>query len=121
MAGTVLVVDDSVSMRQLVAFSLKEAGYDVVSAVHGKEALEIIDGTRVDIVITDLNMPEMSGIEFIKQLRCRSEYKVTPIVMLTTDSQEAKRQEGRKAGASGWIVKPFTPQQLVRVVKEFTK
>lgn len=121
MAGTVLVVDDSVSMRQLVAFSLKEAGYDVVSAVHGKEALEKIDGTKFDMVITDLNMPEMSGIEFIKQLRGRSEYKVTPIVVLTTEVQEAKRQEGRKAGASGWIVKPFTPQQLVKVVKEFTK
>jgi len=121
MAETVLVVDDSVSMRQLVAFSLKEAGYDVVSAVHGKEALEIIDGTRVDIVITDLNMPEMNGIEFIKQLRGRSEYKVTPIVMLMTEAQESKKQEGRKAGASGWIVKPFTPQQLVKAVKEFTR
>ena len=121
MAGTVLVVDDSVSMRQLVAFSLKEAGYDVVSAVHGKEALEKIDGTRFDMVITDLNMPEMSGIEFIRQVRSRSEYKVTPIVMLMTETREPKEKEGREAGANGGIVKPFTPQQLVKVVRKFTK
>ena len=121
MARTVLVVDDSVSTRQFVSFSLKAAGYEVVSAVHGREALEKLDGARFDMVITELNMAEMSGIEFIKQVRSKFEKSGMPIVMLTTESQELEKQEGQKAGASGWIVKPFTPQQLVKVVKEFTR
>ena len=121
MAGTVLVVDDSVSIRQLVAFSLKAAGYKVVSAIDGKEALEKIDGTKFDMVITDLNMPEMNGIEFIKELRGRPEYEVTPVFMLMSDAQESRKPEVSKAGATGWIVKPFTPQQLIKVVNEIAK
>lgn len=121
MSKTVLIVDDSTSMRQLVAFALKDAGYDVVSAVHGKDALDKLNGTKIDMVITDLNMPEMDGIEFIKQLRTKTGYRFTPIVMLTTESQEAKKQEGKQAGASGWIVKPFTPEQLIDVVKKFAR
>lgn len=121
MNKTILIVDDSASMRQLVAFALKDAGYDVVSAVHGKDAMDKLNGTKIDMAITDLNMPEMDGIEFIKQFRGSSEYRFTPIVMLTTESQESKKQEGKQAGASGWIVKPFTPEQLIDVVKKFAR
>jgi len=121
MGKTLLIVDDSASMRQLVSFALKDAGYDVISAVNGKDALDKLNGTKVEMVITDLNMPEMDGIEFIKQFRTQAGYRFTPVVMLTTESQEAKKQEGKQAGASGWIVKPFTPDQLVGVVKKFVK
>ncbi len=121
MAKTVLVVDDSASMRQLVGFALKSAGYEVVAAVHGKDALDKVNGAKVEMVVTDLNMPEMDGIELIKQLRARASSKFTPIVMLTTESQEAKKQEGKQAGASGWLVKPFKPEELVDVVKRFVK
>jgi two-component system, chemotaxis family, chemotaxis protein CheY len=121
MAKTFLIVDDSASMRQLVSFTIKEAGYDVLVAENGKDALGKLGGAKVDMVITDLNMPEMDGIELIKQLRGMPAYKFAPIVMLTTESQESKQQEGKKAGASGWIVKPFTPEKLLDVVKKFIK
>jgi two-component system chemotaxis response regulator CheY len=121
MAKTILIVDDSSSMRQLVTFALEDAGYDVVAAVDGKEALSKASENRMDMVVTDLNMPEMDGLELIRQLRAQPVYKFTPIIMLTTESQEAKKQEGRKVGASGWIVKPFTPEQLIGVVKKFVR
>lgn len=121
MGKTVLIVDDSASMRQLVSFALKSAGYDVVAAMHGKDALEKMNGVRVEMVITDLNMPEMDGIEFIRRVRARAANKFTPIVMLTTESQETKKQEGKQVGASGWIVKPFKPNELVDVVRKFVK
>ncbi len=121
MGKTFLVVDDSASMRQLVAFAVKDAGFDVIEAANGKDAMDKARGAKLDMVITDLNMPEMDGIELIKQLRGKAEYKFTPIVMLTTESQEAKKQEGKSAGASGWIVKPFNPEQLLEVVKKFVK
>ena len=121
MAKTVLIVDDSVSMRQLVSFALKDAGYDVVAAVNGRDALEKLNGAKVEMVITDLNMPEMNGIELIRQLRGSPGYKFVPIVMLTTESQGSKQQEGRLAGASGWIVKPFKPEQLMEVVRKFVR
>lgn len=121
MGKTILIVDDSSSMRQLVTFALKDAGYDVVAAVDGKDALAKANGSKVDMVVTDLNMPEMDGIELVRQLRAQPGYKFTPIIMLTTESQGSKKQEGRKAGASGWIVKPFTPEQLIGVVKKFVR
>jgi two-component system chemotaxis response regulator CheY len=121
MGKTILIVDDSASMRQLVTFALKDAGYDVVAAVDGKDALAKAEASKVDGIVTDLNMPEMDGIELIRQLRTRTGYKFTPIVMLTTESQESKKQEGKKVGASGWIVKPFTPEQLIGVVKKFVR
>ena len=121
MAKTFLVVDDSASMRQLVSFTIKDAGYDVLVAENGKDAIGKLAGKKVDMVITDLNMPEMDGIELIKQLRGMADYKFAPIVMLTTESQESKKQEGKQAGASGWIVKPFSPEQLLDVVKKFVK
>ncbi len=121
MGKTVMIVDDSASMRQLVGFALKSAGYEVVSAVHGKDALDKVNGTKVEMVVTDLNMPEMDGIELIKQLRAKPASKFTPIVMLTTESQDAKKQEGKQAGASGWIVKPFKPEQLIETIQRFIK
>jgi two-component system chemotaxis response regulator CheY len=119
MSKTFLIVDDSASMRQLIAFTIKDAGYDVLLAENGRDALEKMQKTNVDMVITDLNMPEMDGITFIRELRTKTNYKFVPIVMLTTEAQEAKKQEGRAAGASGWIVKPFSPTQLMGVVKKF--
>jgi len=121
MANNILVVDDSASMRQLVTFAIKEAGFDVTEAVNGKDALTKTAGAKMDMVITDLNMPEMDGIELIKQLRGNAQYKFTPIVMLTTESQEEKKAAGKQAGASGWIVKPFKPEQLIEVVKKYMK
>lgn len=116
-----LIVDDSASMRQLVSFAIKDAGYDVLVAENGNDALGKLGGAKVDMVITDLNMPGMDGIELIKQIRGMPDYKFAPIVMLTTESQEKKKQEGRQAGASGWIVKPFSPEQLLSVVRKFVK
>ncbi len=121
MANSLLIVDDSASMRQMVTFTLKDAGYDVVAANNGKDALTKLDGVRISMVITDLNMPEMDGIELIRQLRSRPGFKFTPIVMLTTESQESKKLAGKQAGASGWIVKPFKPEQLVDTVRKFIK
>ena len=121
MAKTVLAVDDSASMRQLVSFALKDAGYEVISAVNGRDALEKLDGAKIDLVLTDLNMPELDGIEFIKQFRTKPGHRFTPIVMLTTESQEAKQAAGKQAGASGWITKPFTPEQLIGTIKKFVK
>lgn len=121
MAKTILIVDDSASMRQLVAFAVKDAGYEVVTAVDGKDALGKLNGIKADMVVTDLNMPNMDGIELIKQLRSSPATKFTPVVMLTTESQESRKQEGKQAGASGWIIKPFTPEKLIEVIKKFVK
>ena len=101
----------------MVAFTLKKEGYDVVEASDGKDALSKLSGT-VDMVITDLNMPNLDGIGLIKGIRAQAAYKFIPIVMLTTESQAGKKAEGKAAGATGWIVKPFTPDQLVAVVKK---
>lgn len=121
MGKNILIVDDSASMRQLVQFALRDAGYEVTQAVHGKDALGKLDGSRFDMVITDLNMPEMDGITLIKQMRTRAGCRFTPVVMLTTESKDSKKNEGIQAGASGWMVKPFTPEQLKDVVRKFVK
>lgn len=116
MPRTVLIVDDSITIRQMVAFTVKQAGMEPVEAEDGQAALNQLAGRRVDLVITDLNMPQMDGITLIRELRQRPESKHTPILMLTTESQEAKKQEGRAAGATGWIVKPFHPEKLLQVI-----
>jgi two-component system chemotaxis response regulator CheY len=121
MAKTFLIVDDSASMRQLISFTINDAGYEVVVAENGKDALEKVAKAKIDLVITDLNMPEMDGITFIKSLRDRPEFRYVPIIMLTTEAQDAKKQEGRAAGASGWIVKPFSPEKLLDVIRKFIK
>ena len=116
MSKTILAVDDSASMRQMVRFTLEEAGYQVIHAVDGKDALGKLC-VAVKLVITDLNMPNLDGLGLIRSVRANPVYKGLPIVMLTTESHVSKKDAGRSAGATGWIVKPFTPQQLVAVVK----
>ena len=120
-AKTALIVDDSTSMRQMVSFTMKEAGFDVLEGVNGQDALKRVEGQRVDVVVTDLNMPVMDGITLIRQLRSSPLYKFTPILMLTTESQDSKKQEGKAAGATGWIIKPFNPQQLLGVIAKVVR
>jgi two-component system chemotaxis response regulator CheY len=112
-----MTVDDSASVRQMVSFTLSAAGYEIITAVDGQDALGKVNGT-VHLVITDLNMPNLDGIGLIRQLRADPRHKFVPIIMLTTESQAEKKQEGKAAGATGWIVKPFNPEQLVAVVKK---
>lgn len=116
MAKIALIVDDSVSMRRMVAYTLAQAGFDILEAGNGAEALDRLGGQPVQVVITDLNMPVMDGLSLVKEVRARPAYRFTPILMLTTESADAKKQEGRAAGATGWIVKPFVPEQLLKVV-----
>ncbi|MBX3325115.1 MAG: response regulator [Nitrospira sp.] len=117
MSKTVLIVDDSPTMRQMVAFTLKNAGFSVVEAEDGKDAVEkVAAGPKMDIVVTDLNMPRMDGIELIKELRRLGAFKFTPILMLTTESALEKKQAGKEAGATGWIVKPFNPEVLLKTI-----
>jgi len=118
MAKVIMTADDSASVRQMVGFTLKGAGYDIVEAVDGQDALGKLNGTSVNMLLTDLNMPNMDGIELIKQARSNPKYKFMPIIMLTTESQASKKQEGKAAGATGWIVKPFNPGQLLATVKK---
>ena len=113
-----MIVDDSSSMRQMVNFTLAGAGYQVVEAVDGVDALAKSSAQKVDLVITDLNMPNMNGIELTRKLRAVVPYRFTPIVLLTTESQVEKKAEGKAAGATGWIVKPFQIEQLLAVVKK---
>ncbi len=118
MSKTILSADDSASIRQMVSFTLKGAGYEVVEATDGEDALSKLNSTQVHMVITDLNMPRLDGIGLIKKVRANPRYKFIPIIMLTTESQAEKKQEGKAAGATGWIVKPFRPDQLIAVVKK---
>ena len=115
MAKTILAVDDSVSMRQVVSFALRAAGYDVVEASDGKDAVAKLFGP-VHMVITDLNMPVMDGIDLIKHIRTKSAHKHIPILKLTTESQPAKKEAAKAAGATCWMMKPFKPEQLLSVV-----
>lgn len=116
--ANILAVDDSSSMRQMVSFTLKGAGHNVVEAVDGQDALKKAKAQKFDLVITDVNMPIMDGITFIKNLRGDPNYKFTPMLMLTTESSTDKKSEGKAAGATGWIVKPFNPEQLLTTVKK---
>jgi len=112
----ILAVDDSASMRQVVAFTLRAAGYDVIEARDGIDAVAKLAG-RVDLIITDLNMPGMDGIELIRHVRTKSDHRHIPILMLTTESQPAKKEAAKIAGATCWMVKPFRPEQLVAILK----
>ena len=116
MSKMALVVDDSTSMRQMVAFTLQQAGFEILEGSDGKDALGKVGSKAVNLVVTDLNMPVMDGITLIKELRKLPNFKFTPILMLTTESQDSKKQEGKSAGATGWLVKPFNPDQLLQVV-----
>jgi two-component system chemotaxis response regulator CheY len=118
MAKIIMTADDSASVRQMVSFTLKQNGYEVVEAVDGQDALTKLSTQKVDMLITDLNMPNLDGIGLIKGVRGGALNKFIPIIMLTTESQDSKKGEGKAAGATGWIVKPFKPDQLVAVVKK---
>lgn len=116
---TILAVDDSASVRQMVSFTLRAAGYEVVEAVDGADALQKLNSVQVQLVITDLNMPRLDGIGLVQGIRSGGgSHRFVPIVFLTTESQDAKKQQAKAAGATGWIVKPFRPEQLVGVVKK---
>ncbi|XOV79810.1 MAG: response regulator [Aestuariibacter sp.] len=117
----ILTVDDSASMRAMVAFTLKAQGFEVTEAVNGQEGLAQAKNTVFDLIISDINMPVMDGIEFISHVRQLDTYRFTPILMLTTESGLDKKQEGKAAGATGWIVKPFDPEKLVAVVNKVLK
>ncbi len=116
MALKIMAVDDSKTMRDMVSFTLRNAGHDVIEGNDGQHALSVLDGEPVDLIITDINMPVMDGIALIKELRAMPAYKSVPILVLTTESDGSKKNEGRAAGATGWIVKPFNPEKLLQVV-----
>lgn len=114
--ASILAVDDSTSLRQMVAFTLKSSGYEVVEAVDGVDALEKLRDRTVDLVLTDQNMPRMDGLTLVRQLRATPQFTKTPILILTTESSDEMKQAGRAAGATGWLVKPFDPRRLIDVI-----
>jgi len=116
MGKTILTVDDSVSMRQMVSLTLKAAGYEVVQACDGVEALELARDSVVDLVLTDVHMPRMDGIALVRELRNIPPYRFVPMLVLTTESSPERKAEGKRVGATGWIVKPFSPLQLVATI-----
>lgn len=116
MRKTIMTVDDAATMRKMITFTLKSAGHDVLEASDGKEAYDVLSQRSVDLVITDVNMPNMNGIELVRSLRALPAHQKTPILMLTTESQPEMKQKGKEAGATGWIVKPFQQDQLLAVV-----
>ena len=116
MAKTIMIVDDSASLRQVVSIALKGAGYDVIQACDGKDALSKLDGKKIHLIISDLNMPNMDGISFVKAAKQLPAYKFTPVIMLTTEAGDAKKAEGQAAGAKAWVVKPFQPAQMLAAV-----
>ena len=118
MAKTIMIVDDSASIRQVVGIALRAAGYDVLEGCDGKDALARLTGQKVHLIISDVNMPNMDGISFVKAVKQNPTYKFTPIIMLTTESQEEKKLAGKEAGAKAWIVKPFQPAQLLAAVSK---
>jgi len=118
MAKTVMIVDDSGSFRVVVKLALQKAGYETVEAVDGKDAVGKHDGRKLNLIVCDENMPNMDGLTFLKHLKTTGSYKFTPVIMLTTESQEAKKAEGKAAGARAWITKPFQPSQLVDAVNK---
>lgn len=117
MSKKILAVDDSKTMRDMIAFTLKKAGFDVAEAEDGKAALGVLGGGKFDLIITDLNMPNMDGITLIKNVRSASSHRAVPILILTTESDNTKKADGKAAGATGWLVKPFNPEKLVELVQ----
>ncbi|HYF59748.1 MAG TPA: response regulator [Burkholderiaceae bacterium] len=113
---SILAVDDSASMRQMVSFTLRSSGYDVIEAIDGQDALDKLGDRQVDLVLTDQNMPRMDGLTLIRQLRGQERFRRVPILVLTTESSDEMKQAGRAAGATGWMVKPFDPARLLEVI-----
>jgi two-component system, chemotaxis family, chemotaxis protein CheY len=119
MKKRILVVDDSESIREIISMGLTTNGYEVIKGINGADGLEKLNGiARVDLIITDLNMPILDGISFLKELRKLINYRFSPVIILTTESQESKKREAREAGATAWIVKPFTNERLINVIKK---
>ncbi|QBE64885.1 response regulator [Pseudoduganella lutea] len=118
MAKTIMVVDDSASIRQVVGIALRQAGYDVIEGCDGADALAKLTGQKVNLIISDVNMPNMDGITFVRELKTRPAYKFTPVMMLTTESQQEKKAQGQAAGARAWMVKPFKPEALLAAVQK---
>jgi two-component system, chemotaxis family, chemotaxis protein CheY len=118
MSKSILIVDDSASIRQVVSITLKGAGYEVIEACDGCDALDKLNGQRVHLMISDVNMPNMDGLTFLKEVKARPEYKFTPVIMLTTESSEDKKGQGQASGAKAWMVKPFQPQQMLAAVNK---
>ncbi len=118
MAKSIMIVDDSASLRQVVSIALKGAGYDVLEACDGKDALAKLDGRKLHLIISDVNMPNMDGIAFVKAAKQLPAYKFTPIIMLTTEAGDNKKAEGQAAGAKAWVVKPFQPAQMLTAVSK---
>jgi two-component system chemotaxis response regulator CheY len=118
MAKTILIVDDSASVRQVVGIALKGAGYDVIEGRDGQDALTKLTGQKVHLIVSDVNMPNMDGITFVKNVKAMPAYRFTPVIMLTTESHEAKKREGQAAGAKAWVVKPFQPAMLLAAVEK---
>lgn len=116
MAKTILVIDDSASLRMLVKMTLKDAGYDVLEADDGLTALKVLDGRKINLAVCDVNMPGLDGISFLTQARQKPAYRFLPVIMLTTETQQAKKDAGKAAGARAWITKPFSPPQLLDAV-----
>jgi len=118
MAKTILIVDDSTTLRQVVSIALKGAGYDVLEASDGKDALAKLTGQKVHLIISDVNMPNMDGITFVSEVKKLPAYKFTPVIMLTTEAGEDKKAAGQAAGAKAWVIKPFKPEQMLNAVSK---
>lgn len=118
MAKVALTVDDSKTIREMVSFTLKNEGFEVIEAEDGQHAISVLGNQEVSIIITDLNMPNMDGLELIRNLRANPTYKFIPILMLTTEGDASKKDQGKEAGATGWIVKPFNPEKLIQVINK---
>ena len=118
MPKRILTVDNSKTMRDMVSFTLKSAGFDVVEAEDGAKALDVLARTAVDAIITDINMPNMDGVTLVRRLRAQQRFKATPILILTTEGGDDKKAQGRSAGATGWIMKPFVPEKLLQVLNK---
>lgn len=121
MGKRVLIVDDSESIREVVSFTLENAGHEVVKGVDGADALQYLDGSKFDLIITDLHMPNLDGIGFIRKVRSMPEYQYVPILFLTTESQTTKKMEAKEAGATGWIIKPFVPEKLLAAINKVVR
>ncbi|GID32424.1 MULTISPECIES: response regulator [Paractinoplanes] len=121
MAKTILIVDDSASVRQVVSIALKGAGYEVITGTDGKDALTKLNGQRIHLIISDVNMPNMDGITFVAEAKKLPAYKFTPIIMLTTESQEDKKRQAQAAGAKAWVTKPFQPEQMLGAVAKLVQ
>lgn len=121
MGKRILVVDDSESIREVVSFTLENAGHEVIKGVDGADAMQYLDGSHFDLIITDLHMPNVDGIEFIRNVRNIDTYKFVPILFLTTESQSEKKMEAKEAGATGWIIKPFVPEKLLAAINKVVR